>query len=209
MAVSLGLIVALAIMVLSVAVIVEARPEPLAAAISRPKILLSLRLLWRALTLESGCIGITLGVHRLLRRAIEHGRLGVVAFALSGVIAILVVIAVFAIGPAVLLLELLVIGLRRRQDPQVVLGMLEIAFRHDCIAGSHGVSAKLEIFVGDRLRGAAHFHIRSVAFIDAIKRVAATIATATAMTTIAIAAALIVLPWSHTILMLLSELITG
>jgi hypothetical protein len=29
------------------------------------------------------------------------------------------------------------------------------------------------------------------------------------MTTIAIAAALIVLPWSHTILMLLSELITG
>jgi hypothetical protein len=55
MALDLGLIFALAIVLLPVAVMIEARPEPL-PAFPGPKILLSLRLLRRALTLESGCI---------------------------------------------------------------------------------------------------------------------------------------------------------
>ena len=93
-----------------------------------------------------------------------------------------------------------------------MLGVLEIAFRHDDIAGSHRVPAKLKILVGDGLGGAANLYIRSVAFIDAIERIAATApasTAATAMATITVAPALVVLPWSHTLLMLLSELMTG
>ena len=46
--------------------------------------------------------------------------------------------------------------------PVVVLGVLQVAFRHDGIAARLRVARKLEIFLGDMLRGATNFHVRSV-----------------------------------------------
>ena len=58
-------------------------------------------------------------------------------------------------------------------------GKLEIAFGHDIVAGGLRIAAKLHVFLGYSLRRAPHLHIRSVALIDPVDRVAATAAAAT------------------------------
>jgi hypothetical protein len=84
-------------------------------------------------------------------------------------------------------------------------GVLEVAFGHHDIAGDLGVTTELKIFVGHGLRRAAHFHIGSIALIDAIERItpatASAASTTAIVTTITAAAALVVLTWSHFFLM--------
>jgi hypothetical protein len=49
------------------------------------------------------------------------------------------------------------------KDPEVVLGMLEIAFRHDAITATGRVTAQLQVFFKQLLGGAADPYIRSIA----------------------------------------------
>jgi len=71
-----------------------------------------------------------------------------------------------------------------------------------------GVPSKLHIFFGNRLRGAANFHIRPVAFVNAVDGIAATSATSTAAGTAASSTTtrslmiVIVLALSHDVLCL-------
>jgi hypothetical protein len=103
-----------------------------------------------------------------------------------------ILVVEFVLGAAILLLGLLVIGLRRRDDPEVMLGMLEIAFRHHDVAGGLGVAAQLQILVCNGLRRAPHLHIGSVALIDSAQRIAS--ASAAAAPTAASAAMAVAVP---------------
>ncbi len=49
------------------------------------------------------------------------------------------------------------------QDPKIVLGVLQIPFRHDPVAAAGRVAAKLQIFLKQLLSRAAHPQIRAVA----------------------------------------------
>jgi hypothetical protein len=109
-----------------------------------------------------------------------------------------ILIAVILFRAAILLLHLLLVGLGGGKDAQIMLRMLIIALSHHRVAGDLRVATELKIFVGYRLRRAAHLHIGSIALVDAIQRVSATATTAAAIvTTITAAAPLVVLPWSH------------
>ena len=82
-----------------------------------------------------------------------------------------VLVVELLVRAAILLLGLLVIGLRREHDAQVMLGMLEIAFRHDDVAGRLGIPAELQIFVCNGLGGAPDLHVGPVALIHPAQRV--------------------------------------
>jgi hypothetical protein len=206
----LGVLIAVARSVLAVAVLIETRAETI-SAVARSEILLVLGLRL-PIELLGRTVSISIGLGSAMNGTLDDSGLELVALALGRILAVLVLIAVLAIGTAVLLLKLLVVSLSGRKNPQVMFCMLEIAFRHDDIAGSHRIPAKLKILVGDGLGGAADLYIWSVAFIDAIERIAATTpasSATTTMATITVTPALFMLPWSHTLLMLLSELMTG
>jgi hypothetical protein len=71
--------------------------------------------------------------------------------------------------------------------------MLVEILGHHIVARCLGIAAELEIFVGDRLGRAADFHIRAVALIDAIDRVAAAATAARVSAATAPTAALIIM----------------
>ncbi len=54
------------------------------------------------------------------------------------------------------------------QDAEIMLGMLEIAFRHDPVAAAGRVAAKLQIFLKQLLRGATDTQIGSIAVEDMV-----------------------------------------
>ncbi len=200
---------------LAIAVLVEAGAEAIIATVPRPEILLVL-ILRRTVEFLGRTVTIGIGLRRAMNRALDDCGLQVVAIALAGILAVFVVIAIFAIRTSALLLKLLVVSLCGRKNAEVMFRVLEIAFRHYDIPGCHRIAAKLEIFVGDSLGGATNLYIRPVAFIDTVERIAAPTSTstsaatsATRVTTITVTPALFMLPWSHTILILLSELMTG
>src|SRR4029078_4875010 len=62
----------------------------------------------------------------------------------------------------ILLAELL---LRRGDQAKIMLGMLEIVFGRNRIAGRLGVTRKLEVFLRHVIGGAANFHVRTVRLI--------------------------------------------
>lgn len=102
----------------------------------------------------------------------------------SGVEIILVIIPV--IGLPVLKGKLRL--MRGSDDPIIMLGMLEIALRHHRISGEMRIAGQLGVFLGDMLRGAAHFHVRPVRFIRTRQRIGAAAIAATHT---------LVLSWSH------------
>jgi hypothetical protein len=55
-------------------------------------------------------------------------------------------------------------GLHRAQDAEIMLRVLQIAFRHHPIARGTGVARQLQIFFIDRGGVAAHFNVRPIAF---------------------------------------------
>jgi hypothetical protein len=80
--------------------------------------------------------------------------------------------------------------LGRRDQPVVMLGVLEIVLRHHRVAGGLGVAGKLEIFFRDMLRGAPDFDVGAVALIGARQRIGA-------LPVVIAAPQSLVLPWSH------------
>jgi len=64
----------------------------------------------------------------------------------------------------VLLAELL---LRHRDQPEIMLGVLEIVLGRDRIAGGLGVTRELEILLRDVIGRSANLHIRAVRFVNA------------------------------------------
>ncbi len=112
--------------------------------------------------------------HRLFAGAIRLSRdrrAALLDGGLRHVVAVILVVVL--VRPAILLLGLLVVGLRREHDAEIMLGMLEIAFRHHDVAGGLRVPPELEVFVRNRLRRSADLHVRAVAFVDAAQRIAA------------------------------------
>ena len=77
----------------------------------------------------------------------------------------------------ILLPELL---LRRGDQAEVMLGVLEVVLGGDRIAGALGVTGELQIFLGDVMRGAADFHLRPVRLVDPGQRIVMMTAPATA-----------------------------
>ena len=105
-----------------------------------------------------------------------------------------ILVVEFFFRAAILLLGLLVVGLRRRDDPKVMFGVLEIAFRHHDVAGGLCVTAQLQVFVGNSLRRTPDLHVGSVALIHSAQRIApASAAAAPAAASAAMAVAVPVL----------------
>jgi hypothetical protein len=81
--------------------------------------------------------------------------------------------------------------LRRGNKPKVMLGVLQVILRRDRISPRVRVSRKLEVFLGDMMRVAAYFDIRSVRFIGSRQRIWASSIVSRP------AAHPLVLTWSH------------
>jgi hypothetical protein len=64
-------------------------------------------------------------------------------------------------------------GLRRRDEPEVVFGVLQIILRRNRVSARVGVSRELEVFLGDMVRVAAYFDIRSIRFVGTRQRIGA------------------------------------
>lgn len=82
-----------------------------------------------------------------------------------------IVLALLAGGCLALLTFLLALlrGLRHRvEDAEVMFSMLKICFRHDAVAGSAGIAAKLEIFFKKLLCCSPHAQVGSVTVKDMI-----------------------------------------
>ena len=57
--------------------------------------------------------------------------------------------------------------LRRRDQAEIMLGVLIIVFRRDRVARRRRVACKLNVFLGNMIGGAADFDVGTVRFVDA------------------------------------------
>jgi hypothetical protein len=62
-------------------------------------------------------------------------------------------------------------GLGGCNKPEVMFGVLQIIFRRDRISPCVGVSRELEVFLGDMMRVAAYFDVRSIRFVGSSQRI--------------------------------------
>jgi hypothetical protein len=129
-------------------------------------------------------------------RAVE-----ILAVALVIVLAVVTVLAAIAV---VALETLLHLRLGSRDDAVVVLGMLQVVFRHDAITCALRVACQSRILLGNVLSGTADFHIGAGAVIGPGKRVLAfaveiVVSTAAATATIVVTppTTLVLLSWPH------------
>jgi hypothetical protein len=112
-------------------------------------------------------IGLLLLIARRMRL---HGGLRLV-------VAIVETIVRVAVGPRLrllLLLEGLVLPellLRRRDQAEIMLGVLIIILGSHRIAGARGIAGKLNVFFGDVIGGPADLHVRAVRFVNARQRI--------------------------------------
>src|SRR3954465_11039829 len=153
---------------------------------------------------ERLCIRRDVGL-RLLARAVAliggEGLLRVVAAVLEILLVArleLLVVAAAAFGPGlevrVLLAELFV---RRRDQAEIMLGMLEVVFGRDRIAGGLGIARKLEIFLRRMMGRAADLHVGPVRLVNPGQRVVA------APVVIVVVAAVIVVAPAHALVVML------
>src|SRR5208283_5633483 len=84
-------------------------------------------------------------------------------------------VVLVAVGPALALLALAAVLLtllhrlvHRVQDAEIVLGVLEIAFRHHPVAARGRVAAELQVFLEQLLGGAADADVRAAAVEDVV-----------------------------------------
>ena len=82
--------------------------------------------------------------------------------------------------------------LRRRDQPEIMFGMLEITFRHDRIARGLRVARQLEIFFADVMGCSTNFHIGAARFVGSRQRIRSL-----AIVAGAAAHPFITLSWSH------------
>jgi hypothetical protein len=148
----------------------------------------------------AGAIGGTLGIGLRRRgRWRDHaldGRGETIRQAAEIVVfAILIGFGLFA-GRALIAISRLLLGLLGRGDqPEIMLRMLEIALRHDGIAGGLRIPCELEVLFADVMSGASNLNIRPIGFIRPGKRIGAL--TIAPTTTAAAATHTFVLTRSH------------
>ena len=107
------------------------------------------------------------------------GRVSAQMAALAGlavaiVAAIVERVAIVAWHRLLLRLALAELFLGRCDQAEIVLGVLEIVLRRDGIAAGVGVTGELKIFLGDVMRVAPDFHVRTVGLVGTRERVGAT-----------------------------------
>ena len=81
--------------------------------------------------------------------------------------------------------------LRRRDEPEIMFGMLEIALRRDRIARSLRVARQLEVFFADVVGRSTNFHIGAARFIGPRQRIRSLAIVGAAAHTF------VILSWSH------------
>ena len=106
------------------------------------------------------------------RRTAGRRRPAVLEILVLARLELLVVAAAFGtrLEVRIVLAELL---LRRRDQAEIMFGVLEIIFRRDRIAGGLGVTRELEILLRDVIGRSADLHVGPVGFIDPCQRVVA------------------------------------
>jgi hypothetical protein len=119
----------------------------LASAVVRLRLLLEVRLL----------------VVEVLLRLLLTRLAGIVAAILGIAVHILLGRRSLRLIVRILLAELL---LRRRDQAQIMLGMLMVRFRSDVVADRGGIARELQVFLGDVVRGAADLNVRPVRLVD-------------------------------------------
>ena len=135
-------------------------------------------------------------------RLVGRSRVDLVLIAIVTV-AVVVIATVGIVGTVVTREALLHLRLGGGNDAVVVLGVLQIVFRHDPVAGALGVAGKRRVFLGDVLGRAPDLHVRTRAVVGPRQG----IATLTVVVVIVIivvviivitpAAALVLLSWPH------------
>ena len=119
--------------------------------------------------------------HRLIAQTFEVDTTLIARLRFRTVFEFLVVELI--VRTAVLLLALLVVGLGRRNDAEIMFRKLKTALGHDDVTGRLRVAAKLQIFVGHRLCSTSDLYVRSIALVDAAKGITATAAAASTTAT--------------------------
>src|SRR5690606_22917450 len=85
--------------------------------------------------------------------------------------------------------------LGRRDDAEIMLGVLQVILGHDAVARGLRIAGELQVFLGDMGRVAAHLHVGAVALVIAAQRVAVLAAAIVVAPTGAVLVVLLV--WSH------------
>ena len=119
-------------------------------------------------------------------------RLAATRLRLHHAVVVAVEIVVGALFAAARLRLLLLIGrvlpelfLRRRDQAEVMLGVLVVIFRRDRVARRRRIAGQLNIFLGNVVGGAPDFHVGPVRFVNARERIVILATAATAAATIA------------------------
>jgi hypothetical protein len=112
-------------------------------------------------------------LHRLAAGVRLRVRIARCFFALAVVVAVHVGSLIGRLRLVGILLR--VLRLRRRDQTEIVFGVLQITFGGYRVARGLRVARELNIFFGDVVGGAADLHIRAVRFVDAGERVVAAI----------------------------------
>ena len=107
----------------------------------------------------------------LLRRPLAR-RGETVGQALEVVVGVLVLLGL-ARGPLIAVGGLLLGLLGRRDQPEIVLGVLEVAFRHHRIAGRLCIARQLQVFLADVVGSAPDFHVGAVRLVRPSQRIGA------------------------------------
>ena len=131
-----------------------------------------------------------------------HGLAHVVVVAVHLVVAIAFARRRRCLIVGVLLPELL---LRRGDQAQIVLGVLEVVLGGDRIAGGLGVARKLQILLGDVVSGAADLHLRAVRLVNPRQWIVMMTAAAAAATAATAVIALVAVPPSHALVLTVSH----
>src|SRR6202521_2491332 len=150
---------------------------------------LGLRLVLLMLRLLKGRLLILLMPLRLLTLRRRHRRAAGIRLA-TGVALVAVAVEIVAVaallGLLILLMRILLteLRLRRGDEAEIVLGVLQIAFRRDGIARGLRIARELHILLGDVVGGAPDLHVGAVRLVHARQRIV-TAATAAAAAAIA------------------------
>jgi hypothetical protein len=130
----------------------------------------------------------------------NHRRLRGIGFAFCGISAFLIKILILRTAK---LLGRLAYRLGGSHHPEIMFGKLKVALGHHIVAGGLRITAKLHVFLGNRLRRAPHLNVWPVALVNPVYRIAAAIivvtsAAATSGSAIVAAAAALVVVLSLT-----------
>jgi hypothetical protein len=145
------------------------------------RLLFALRLLLFARLIR---LRLALGIILLmLARGMRLAAAGMRLHAFFAVLEVFVVALFAALRALLEWLALAELLLRRRDQAEIMFGVLVIIFRRDRITRSGRIARQLDIFIGDMVGRSADFHLRAVGFVNPGQRIMILAAAATAATT--------------------------